>query len=44
MQTFAKRKILSTQITEFESVEMATIDRLNLPKAHLMKIDVDSME
>lgn len=35
---------LSTQITEFESVEVTTLDALQLPLASLIKIDVEGLE
>ena len=39
-----QQNTLSTQITEFEKVQLKPIDSLKLPHAHLIKIDVEGLE
>ncbi len=40
----AQRQVLSTKLTESESVRIATLDSLELPGAHLIKVDVEGLE
>lgn len=40
----ALQQTLSSRIQVFESVQMVTLDRLDLPPAHLIKIDVEGLE
>lgn len=40
----AQQNMLSSTISESDSVQIATLDTLNLPKANLIKIDVEGLE
>ncbi|VXC74187.1 Methyltransferase [Enterobacterales bacterium 8AC] len=40
----AQQNLLSSTIKEIERVKISTLDTLSLPKAHLVKIDVEGLE